>query len=84
MPAQTPVPTASSPTPRATAEPTESPFLNYTVEDGDSLFSIAEANVPPGDDVIAYLDAIVALNGIDPDVPDLQVGDVILLPRPAE
>lgn len=84
VPAQTPV---SSPTPRTpspTPAPTESPFLTYVVQEGDSLFSIAEANVPPGEDVIAYLNAIANLNGLDPDAADLQVGDEILLPRPAE
>ena len=54
--------------------------MEYTVQDGDSLFSIAEANVPAGDDIVAYLEAIATLNGLDPEAADLQVGDVILLP----
>jgi LysM repeat protein len=82
VPAQTPVATPSSPTPAPTSAATESPFLTYTVVEGDSLFSIAEANVPPGDDIIAYLEAIATLNGLDPDAADLQAGDEILLPRP--
>ena len=84
VPAQTPVASPSPRTPSPTPAPTESPFLTYVVQEGDSLFSIAEANVPAGDDVIAYLNAIANLNGIDPDAPDLQVGDEILLPRPGE
>jgi LysM repeat protein len=78
--AETPAATPSPATPEATAGPTESPFITYTVAEGDSLFSIAEAHLPPGDDIIAYLNAIATLNGLDPDAADLQAGDEILLP----
>lgn len=73
-----PSPTASAPSP--TVAPTESPYITYVVQEGDTLFSIAENNLPPGDDVIAYLNAIANLNGIDPDNPNLQIGDEIQLP----
>lgn len=84
--------TATPQTPRATSTPagtptpppapTESPFIEYVVADGDSLFSIAEANVPAGDDLTAYVEAIANLNGFSVDSPVLTVGDTILLPPP--
>jgi hypothetical protein len=85
--AETPAPettrTTSTPevtsTPEPEPSPTENPFLEYVVQDGDSLFSIAEANVPAGDDLNAYVEAIATLNGISVDTV-LTVGDTLLLP----
>ena len=79
---QTPQPTSTtepgSPTPEPS--PTQSPFIEYVVQDGDSLFSIAEANVPVGDDLTAYVEAIANLNGLDVNNPVLSVGATIRLP----
>jgi hypothetical protein len=69
-------------TPVATAAPTESPFIEYVVQEGDSLFGIAEANLPPGTDLIEYVNAIASLNGFSPDDPVLNIGGTLLLPRP--
>jgi hypothetical protein len=71
---------AGTPTPDPSAVPTESPFIEYVVQQDDTLFGIASANVPEGDDVTAYVEAIANLNGIDVDNPVLTVGDTILLP----
>jgi len=78
IPPRTPVPSASPATPTAAASPTPA-FLQYTVQDGDTLFDIALANLPPGDDLQAYVDAIASLNGIGVEDP-LAVGTVIQLP----
>jgi hypothetical protein len=71
---------AGTSTPEPQASPTTSPFIEYVVQEGDSLFSIAEANVPAGDDVTAYVEAIANLNGLDIGNPVLTVGDTLLLP----
>jgi LysM repeat protein len=67
-------------TPQAGA--TESPFGEYTVEAGDTLFDIAKANLPPGDDPVSFAKAIAALNGLDYDAPILPIGTKLLLPKP--
>lgn len=69
---------AGTGTPAAT--PTPPPFIEYVIQDGDTLYDIAEANLPPGDDIDAYARAIANLNGIDFDAPVLTVGETILLP----
>ncbi|MEX0749384.1 MAG: LysM domain-containing protein [Dehalococcoidia bacterium] len=71
---------AGTPTPAVEASPTVSPFLEYVIQDGDSLFLIAQANVPAGDDVTAYVEAIANLNGLNIDDPVLTVGETLLLP----
>jgi Tfp pilus assembly protein FimV len=66
-------------------EATESPFNEYTVQDGDTLYDIAVANLPPGDDPVSFAEAIANLNQIDIDNPVLTPGQVLALPRgPAE
>ncbi len=84
-------PSAAPATPRATSTPstptpepsaTASPFGEYIVQDGDTLISIAEANLPAGDDSFAFAQAIATLNGLDFDAPLIDVGDTLLLPRP--
>lgn len=77
-PASTPTPEGddlSSPTPSFVVT-----FREYVVQDGDSLFGIAEATIAPGDDLIAYVEAIAALNGWTVDTAELSVGETILLP----
>ena len=44
-------PPAATPTP--TEEPGEATFREYVVVEGDTLFGIAEATMPPGDDIDA-------------------------------
>jgi hypothetical protein len=81
-PAQTPRTTSTpdvTPTPRPEPSPTVSPYIEYVVQEGDSLFIIAEANLPPGDDLAAYVEAIATLNGISVDTV-LTVGDTLQLP----
>ncbi|GAG29322.1 unnamed protein product [marine sediment metagenome] len=70
---------ASTPTPEATPSPAE-PF-EYTAESGDSLLSIAEYWLPPGEDVMEFANRIAELNGLDPEDPVIMVGDVLLIPR---
>ena len=83
----TPRPTVAAETPRATATPaitaapTASPFIEYTIQSGDTLFDIAEANLAPGDDLTAFAEAIANLNGIDIESPILTPGETLLLPR---
>jgi LysM repeat protein len=84
---ETPQSTVRPETPRATntavvtpsATP-ESPFLQYVVQEGDSLFSIAQDNLPAGDDLQAYVEAIANLNGLDVNDPVLRVGQTLALP----
>ncbi len=67
--------------PTARPEPTATPApREYVVQEGDSLISIAEANAPPGADLIAYAREIAELNGIDFDSPIINPGDVLKLP----
>ena len=67
-------------TPAASA--TESPFGKYVIEAGDTLFDIAKANLPPGDDPVSFAKAIANLNGLDYDSPILTIGKTLLLPKP--
>lgn len=86
--AETESPTATSPqataTSAATPAPTQSPFIEYIVQDGDTLFDIAQANLPPEAALTDYMEAIANLNGFTVDSPVLTVGAKLLLPRPAE
>ena len=69
-------------TPRPTPAPTESPFNEYIIEDGDTLYDIAAANLAPDDDLDAFARAIANLNGLDFDAPILTPGETLLLPKP--
>jgi hypothetical protein len=82
----TPPVTATSASASATPEitPTQSPFGEYTVQEGDTLYDIAAARIAPGDNLDAFARAIAALNGIDFDNPSLPVGKTILLPKPPQ
>jgi LysM repeat protein len=90
---ETPTPTLTF-TPTNTSTPTETPTatltltitptptfstnFNYTVEAGDSLFSIVE-KFNLGDDGIAW---ILLLNPLDPATLNIVPGDILLLPAP--
>ena len=77
----TPSAPTSTATTAATTTPTESAFIEYTVESGDNLISIAQANLPPGADLTAYANAIAAQNGLSTSNPILNVGQKLLLPK---
>jgi hypothetical protein len=62
--------------------PTASPFNEYVVQEGDSVASIAEAMLSPGDDLTAFENAIIALNNLDATDPILHPGQKLLLPKP--
>jgi LysM repeat protein len=93
-PTNTSTPTSTSTaTETATVTPTATfsmPF-NYTVQDGDSLFSIAE-KYSLGDDgiqLIIFLNPYGGINegtgypiGIDPQTQNILPGQIILLPNP--
>jgi LysM repeat protein len=76
---------SSDATRAATPEPsgTASPFNEYVVQAGDTLFDIANANLPPGDDPVSFAKAIANLNGLDYDAPVLPIGKKLLLPKPS-
>jgi LysM repeat protein len=78
-PASAGTPTAGTPT----VAVTESPFGEYVVVAGDTLFDIANANLPPGDDPVSFAKAIATLNGLDYDAPVLPIGKKLLLPKPS-
>lgn len=61
-------------------DPTESPFREYVVQEGDSLYGIAQLTVPVGDDLDAYARAIASLNGWTLETAELVPGEAILLP----
>ena len=69
-------------TPRPSPSPTESPYNEYVVVDGDTLYDIAGANLAPGDSIDAFARAIASLNGLDFYAPILTVGATLLLPKP--
>lgn len=73
-------PPPDSGTPSATG--TGSPFGEYTIQAGDTLYDIAVANLPPGDDPVSFARAIAALNGLNYDAPVLNIGKTLLLPKP--
>jgi hypothetical protein len=82
---QTPAASSTPATPQPTATPSAEPTptvgpREYTVQEGDSLSSIAEATAPPGADLNAYVEQIAALNGLDPVDPIINPGDVLRLP----
>lgn len=64
------------------ASGTASPFGQHVIEAGDTLFDIAKANLPPGDDPVSFAKAIANLNGLDYDAPILTIGKTLLLPKP--
>ena len=79
---ETPAATETGATATPGAAPTEAPWIEYIVEEGDTLFDIATEFAPAEDNVADYAAAIANFNGLDPENPVLVPGDLILLPRP--
>jgi len=82
-PTETPTATSTS---TVTPTPTFSAPFNYTVEAGDSLFSIVE-KFNLGDDGIALILLLnpynpVNFTGVDPTTLNIIPGEIILLPYP--
>jgi LysM repeat protein len=85
-PTATPSPTTTQPIPTSTPgnqDPTPTPSVSggggtYTVVSGDYPLLIAEKLGVPPEERQAWVDALVALNGIDPS--NLSVGQVLELP----
>ena len=75
----TPTPAAATPEAEPTTGETVA-FREYVVEEGDSLYGIAETTIAPGDDIDAYARAIATLNGWTLDDAALIPGETILLP----
>jgi len=74
---RTPAPTTPTEQP---AEPTPTAGLRtYVVQDGDTLFGIAERFAPPGVEPFTYAEQIAAASGISIDKP-LGVGSTLILP----
>jgi LysM repeat protein len=66
-----------------TAGPVGTPtaaYRTYTVQDGDSIASIAEQLVSPGDNLSAFEDAIITLNNLQGPDPILHPGQQLLIP----
>lgn len=70
-----------TPSPAPTPSATPTPALReYVVQDGDSLFGIAERFAPAGVSPVEYAQRIAELNGIDYNNPIINPGDVLRLP----
>ncbi|MDE3094794.1 MAG: LysM peptidoglycan-binding domain-containing protein [Chloroflexota bacterium] len=82
-------PESGTPSPAATAgagatpAATQSPFIEYVVQSGDSVASIAQKYLAPGDSIVAFQNAIINLNGLSGTNPVLHPGQKLLLPRSA-
>lgn len=70
-------PPAAPPSPAGT----ESPWDEYIIQEGDTLFGIAQAHLHPGDDLGGFVGAIAVLNQLDQQDPLLQVGRKLYLPK---
>ncbi|MBF6601206.1 MAG: LysM peptidoglycan-binding domain-containing protein [Dehalococcoidia bacterium] len=68
---------AAGETPGVAATPA---FGTYVVQAGDSVAGIAQALLPPGDDITAFERAIINLNNLQGPDPVLQPGQTLLLP----
>jgi LysM repeat protein len=81
-PVPSPMPTGAPAAPGATATPAE--VQQYTVQAGDTLYGIAEANLPPGEDLADFMARIAELNDLgNPDEAVLRPGQVLRLSAPA-
>jgi hypothetical protein len=80
-----PTPTRPAATPTRQGTPTRVPPtatpapVVYIVQEGDTLLSIAEANLPPGGTLSLYANRIAQENGLEPDAV-LAVGTELVLP----
>jgi hypothetical protein len=77
----TEAPATATSTPRPgtpTRTPTPEPRV-YIVQEGDTLLSIAEANLPPGGNITIYANRIAQENGLSPD-DVLPLGTELILP----
>jgi LysM repeat protein len=68
-----------TPAVEATPEPVSGGSTTYTVESGDTLFSIC-ANIAPSLDADECVNEIVATNGL-PDASDIIVGQELVVPQ---
>ena len=68
----------TTPTPAATPTPST---REYVVQEGDSLYSIAESLKPPEVDLMDFVEEIARLNELgDPDSVVLSVGQTLIIP----
>jgi len=77
-------PTAGTPaaTPTVIASVTPTPgAVQYTVQEGDTLFDIAAQFQPPGESLTDYADRLAAANGLDPSNPLLHPGQTLTIPK---
>ncbi len=68
-------------TPAATATAAEPDVIEYTVEAGDSLFSIAQQFLPADEALGDFARRIAERNGLSLEDPLLQPGQTLLIPR---
>lgn len=69
-----------TPKPTNTPKPTTPAPRTYTVQQGDSLNSIAAAQKPPGVSTQTYVTQIAAANNISVNNPIIRPGDTLTLP----
>lgn len=77
-PTETPLPTetpTSTATPTETVTPTASGPFTYDVQEGDTLFGIAER-------FQVDLLVLIAINNLDPQDPVIRIGDQLTIPGP--
>lgn len=68
----------TTPTPAPTATPST---REYVVQEGDSLYGIAESLKPPDMDLMDFVEEIARLNDLgDPDSVVLSVGQTLIIP----
>ena len=72
--------TAATPTVVVSPAPT-SGNVDYTVQEGDSLFGIAAQFQPSGENLADFANRIALANGLDPANPMLSVGQVLHIPQ---
>jgi LysM repeat protein len=68
----------TTPTPAATATPTS---REYVVQEGDTLYGIAESLKPPDKNLVDFVREIAQLNNLgDPDSAVLHPGQTLIIP----